>query len=491
MCAIRGLALGVVVEQPPVAMGVPRSLFGFGDGHQQVVALRDAAACGEGYGGGEGEGEGGIEGGEGEGEGGIESGEAEAGFYAARIARAVAGRGEAERATTVVDTAPLAAADGAAPKLTIAICAATTTRVRRGPNISAFRDMALVSTLIPSLVRTAEAAYRYRVYVTFDAGDGFIDSVARRCELRALLDAELVAALASHGVQAQAVVMRFANGAQKPGPAFNFMMAAAAADGADYLYRINDDTELAGAEWTTQAVGQLLALQPPNVGVAGPLCGQGNREILTHDFVHRQHLEIFPTYYPPVFTDWFLDDWISAVYGPFRTRFGPWAVAHWNDTHGQRYHEDVQVHGRLEGEIERGHMRVEEWAERWVSCTGGEGEAGGEGGGRGGGGGGGGGDKLGECAAHEGCGSARFCTRGKQCIPCRACVNPAMDAIDQVCPLKCQTDPELVGKTCTVLAEPRAAGRHEEEGDEEEEGEEEEEEEEEDRRGRRQARKGR
>ena len=30
----------------------------------------------------------------------------------------------------------------------------------------------------------------------------------------------------------------------QPGPAFNFMMAAAAEDGADYLYRVNDDTEV-------------------------------------------------------------------------------------------------------------------------------------------------------------------------------------------------------------------------------------------------------
>ena len=45
----------------------------------------------------------------------------------------------------------------------------------------------------------------------------------------------------------------------------------------------------------------------------GPSCSDGNMKILTHDFVHRTHLEIFEHYYPPVFSDWWMDDWISKV----------------------------------------------------------------------------------------------------------------------------------------------------------------------------------
>ncbi len=45
----------------------------------------------------------------------------------------------------------------------------------------------------------------------------------------------------------------------------------------------------------------------------GPKCQQGNDKILTHDFVHRLHLEIFDmNYYPPELVDWWMDDWISC-----------------------------------------------------------------------------------------------------------------------------------------------------------------------------------
>jgi hypothetical protein len=64
------------------------------------------------------------------------------------------------------------------------------------------------------------------------------------------------------------------------------MMAAAAEDGADYLYRINDDTEFV-TPWVGLALSALRGYSPPNVGVVGPICREGNTRIITHDLVHR------------------------------------------------------------------------------------------------------------------------------------------------------------------------------------------------------------
>ena len=46
--------------------------------------------------------------------------------------------------------------------------------------------------------------------------------------------------------------------------------------------------------WTTKLIGAVTAMGEP-YGVAGPLvCNQGgNVKILTHDFTHRTHMEIF------------------------------------------------------------------------------------------------------------------------------------------------------------------------------------------------------
>ena len=48
------------------------------------------------------------------------------------------------------------------------------------------------------------------------------------------------------------------------------------------------------------------------VPVTGFSCSR-LQKILTHDFTHRTHMLIFEHYYPPVFSDWWMDDWISKV----------------------------------------------------------------------------------------------------------------------------------------------------------------------------------
>ena len=53
--------------------------------------------------------------------------------------------------------------------------------------------------------------------------------------------------------------------------------------------------------------------------MVGPLHKGGNEDILTYDFVHRTHIDIFGYYYPRVFTDWWADSWMSRVYESQRT----------------------------------------------------------------------------------------------------------------------------------------------------------------------------
>ncbi len=97
-----------------------------------------------------------------------------------------------------------------------------------------------------------------------------------------------------------------------PAWAQNDAMMQAYMDNMAYYYRVNDDTVLESTGWTEKLIEQLLRYHPPNVGVAGPWFRDGNIAILTHDFVHRTHVDIFGFYYPRVFTDWFADDWITG-----------------------------------------------------------------------------------------------------------------------------------------------------------------------------------
>jgi hypothetical protein len=92
----------------------------------------------------------------------------------------------------------------------------------------------------------------------------------------------------------------------KPAWAQNDAAMQAYADGADYVLRTNDDSELPQRPgWTSVFISDLLSRQPvPNLGVVGPTCNQGATYILTHDFTHRTHIEVHGTYYPRAFATW-------------------------------------------------------------------------------------------------------------------------------------------------------------------------------------------
>lgn len=212
--------------------------------------------------------------------------------------------------------------------------------------------------------------FEYRVYVAFDQGDKFFDSPEGERAVMEWAAANLTEPLAREGVQVRLMLLPFENPMHKPGPAFNFVTAAAWEDGADYLYRVNDDSTLQGVGWPQQAVKALRAHSPPNVGVVGPKCRQGKTSILTHDFVHRTHLEIFDFYYPPVFVDWYMDDWVSKVYGRARTTRGKFTVVHNTGFAGMRYSLDRTAGGLgtlVSGEVRRGARRIEQWVAQHTS----------------------------------------------------------------------------------------------------------------------------
>jgi hypothetical protein len=60
-----------------------------------------------------------------------------------------------------------------------------------------------------------------------------------------------------------------------------------------YFVRINDDIKCATKNWPSAGIRILKNYVPSNVDVVGPKCNHGNKHILTHDMVHRTHLDIF------------------------------------------------------------------------------------------------------------------------------------------------------------------------------------------------------
>ena len=85
---------------------------------------------------------------------------------------------------------------------------------------------------IPSLLRTMEPGFEYALYVGYDSDDLHFADPKRAEELTRLARPVPV------------LLYGYDNPARKPGPIFNNISAQAVLGGCDYLYRINDDSEL-------------------------------------------------------------------------------------------------------------------------------------------------------------------------------------------------------------------------------------------------------
>ena len=221
-------------------------------------------------------------------------------------------------------------------------------------------ELVLFTTMMPSLASTVECGFRYHIVIGVDKGDLLFDTPETREKVGSWMEVHVKEPAAKRGVSADFEILTVENTARKPGPVFNAMAAAVRQnEDVEFIYRVNDDTEFASKGWTSKLVGALRRLGGPAYGVVGPSCPQGNRAILTHDFTHRTHMDIFEDYYPPVLTDWFMDDWISRVYGSKRTRLlTDVEVVHHSKTYGRRYDVDGKHRHLVDDLVEQGKSKI-------------------------------------------------------------------------------------------------------------------------------------
>ena len=203
--------------------------------------------------------------------------------------------------------------------ITVAIGMAISSKYQSsGSKARSFKQMPLFSHLLPSFCRTASVGFIYNFYLAYDFNDNFFNSAKR---LKLLFD-KLTSATKIHCNSLGKIDFSFVkcNYSGRPAWAQNDAMMAAYRDKKDFFYRINDDTFMTSSNWTHLYITELLKMDPPLVGVVGPKHSGGNTAILTYDFVHRTHIDIFGFYYPREFPGLYADDWITKVYLPNRSK---------------------------------------------------------------------------------------------------------------------------------------------------------------------------
>ena len=242
----------------------------------------------------------------------------------------------------------------------IAIMASSTSRNHNFTN--GFTNIPLFKTLLPSLTCTLDCGFRYTFVLGYDEDDPFYDSPNGLRVVGEWFSLHVAVPLSIEGISVSLHHVRVSNPLRRPGPVFIAMAQAAHALHAEYFYRVNDDSEFLG-RWPSLYTNTLQQLTPPGLGVVGPSCYDSKDRILTHDFVHRLHMEIFDgLYYPPEFSDWYMDDWISAVYGPQRTFLSKRVGIDHHNRHKERTYEVNRENIKLlPSLIKSGQLKIEQW----------------------------------------------------------------------------------------------------------------------------------
>jgi len=208
------------------------------------------------------------------------------------------------------------------------------------------------NTFLLTFCRTASQGFIYRFYLAYDRSDRvFGNQRLRDAFQRQFREASTSGSCRDRDITATNLSLVACDHAGKPTWAQNDAMLEAYLDHVDYFYRINDDTRMLTGGWTEKFISTLKSYDPALVGVVGPNHFGGNVGILTYDFVHRTHVNIFGFYYPHLFTDWWGDTWITRVYKPNRsTKVGDVRLAHTLGL-GQRYEVRYQVQSHLRDQL--------------------------------------------------------------------------------------------------------------------------------------------
>eukprot|EP01080_Neovahlkampfia_damariscottae_P007801 gene7801-12275_t len=181
-----------------------------------------------------------------------------------------------------------------------------------------FENMVPFNLMIPSLLKTIkkdEKRYLYNLYLGFDVEDPYYDNLENQKEI-----------IEKVKIMTKDYPITFTFVKCKPtfgwtSFLWNAVFQHAIQDSNDYFYQINDDVKFITPGWTEDFINKLKSNpKKSNLGVVGPTDIKMKR-IFTQSFVHKTHHDIFGYFYPPVFRNWYSDDWITTVYDPFQSSF--------------------------------------------------------------------------------------------------------------------------------------------------------------------------
>ncbi len=149
----------------------------------------------------------------------------------------------------------------------------------------------LIKVMLATFLPTAQPHHLYRFYFAYDHNDPVYEVAANRQALSALYEEGFAGEDALRWHPAGSSSAGVVDGSRlrasvhwvhcdysgKPGWAHSDASVAAVREGADYVYRSNDDSKFPEqGDWVDRWIRELRSRSPvPNIGVTGPTCNEG------------------------------------------------------------------------------------------------------------------------------------------------------------------------------------------------------------------------
>jgi len=260
----------------------------------------------------------------------------------------------------------------------VALCVPITSK---GTDMASVDQSPLWFNLFASFMESvdwASSEHEFTFYLGFDKGDSLYDTGDAWGEMREAFAKNTRRALSWLNYDNTTVyqkvldkklklkLMDFSGTAGAPSQVVVGLVQRAFEDGVDYFFQCNDDTVVVSKGWADSFI-EALQSNPvqANLGITGPV-DTNNDRILTHAFAHRTHIEIFGYFFPPVFKNWWSDDWVSTVYGSAHTfRMYDVLVTHNVQSQKtgalQRYDVDEPAKYKLRVELGKGFVTINRW----------------------------------------------------------------------------------------------------------------------------------
>ncbi len=223
------------------------------------------------------------------------------------------------------------------------------------------QQLPLFTNMLPSFCTTRSEGYCYTFYIAYDYNDRILSIPFGRTIFRTIFDRIVNEKCAVKHNATVAMTLIECPYEGKPAWAQNDAMMAAYYENKSFYYMLNDDTILLTADWTTLFHSNLKASNPAYFGLTGPHHIGGKETILTYDFVHKTHIDIFGFFYPRVFPTWYADDWINDIYLPYNVKkLTSVQVLHTQQA-GRRYQVDYASSSYIWTVITQGKRTLAQW----------------------------------------------------------------------------------------------------------------------------------